>query len=56
VRPFDALIDVDGTLYGRTYGGGERNRGTVLSISRSGEESIVHRFGYAPGRRRTICV
>jgi len=46
--PSGYLIVVDGTLYGTTLYGGTHNFGTVFSISRSGTESIVHSFGFAP--------
>ncbi len=40
-----ALLDVNGTLYGTTKSGGTNNRGTVFSITTSGEETVVHSFG-----------
>jgi uncharacterized repeat protein (TIGR03803 family) len=40
------LINVDGTLYGTTtYGGTSKNDGTVYSITPSGGETVLHRFG-----------
>jgi uncharacterized repeat protein (TIGR03803 family) len=57
--PVSSLIVVHGILYGTTeYGGGNRrcldNRirvdcGTVFSISPSGDEKILHRFGATRG-------
>ena len=39
------LIDVQGTLYGTTVGGGSYGGGTVFSITTSGEETVLHSFG-----------
>ncbi|HEY1656259.1 MAG TPA: choice-of-anchor tandem repeat GloVer-containing protein [Candidatus Tumulicola sp.] len=36
--PFGGLVDVNGTLYGTTFGGGKHQAGTVFSISPSGKE------------------
>jgi uncharacterized repeat protein (TIGR03803 family) len=38
------LIDVNGTLYGTTVGGGSNGTGTVFSISTNGEETVLHSF------------
>lgn len=53
-EPNTPLIDVDGTLYGTTAGGGvvcgtktitfTAGCGTVYSVSTSGSESVLHRF------------
>ena len=43
--PASAPIDVKGTLYGTTVRGGTHNAGTVFSISKSGEETLLHSFG-----------
>jgi uncharacterized repeat protein (TIGR03803 family) len=43
-RPYGALIDVNGTLYGTTYGFGGQALGTVYSISPSGEKRALYRF------------
>lgn len=45
--PEAGLVNVDGTLYGTTYGGGPNgeSRGTVFSISTSGKEKVLHIFG-----------
>jgi uncharacterized repeat protein (TIGR03803 family) len=43
--PGAGLIDVDGTLYGTTEGGGSAcNCGTVYSISPTGVEKVLYRF------------
>jgi uncharacterized repeat protein (TIGR03803 family) len=39
------LVDVHGTLYGTTPGGGAQNSGTVFAITTSGAESVLHSFG-----------
>ncbi|MGA8326353.1 MAG: choice-of-anchor tandem repeat GloVer-containing protein, partial [Candidatus Cybelea sp.] len=39
------LLDVNGTLYGTTKHGGTNDRGTVFSLTTSGNEAIVHSFG-----------
>jgi uncharacterized repeat protein (TIGR03803 family) len=38
------LIAVDGTLYGTTPYGGSSRRGTVFSLTTSGEEQVLHNF------------
>jgi uncharacterized repeat protein (TIGR03803 family) len=44
-RPEANLLNVNGTLYGTTYGGGtEGHGGTVFSITRSGVESVLYSF------------
>ncbi len=46
--PESSLLDVNGTLYGTTYGGGAYGYyGTVFSISISGTEKVLHSFGGA---------
>jgi uncharacterized repeat protein (TIGR03803 family) len=46
VGPGDAhLIDVKGTLYGTTYGGGAYGSGTVFSITPGGKEKVLYSFG-----------
>lgn len=46
--PYANLVDVDGTLYGTTGSGGRSGCyagcGTVFKITRSGAESVLHRF------------
>jgi len=44
-NPFAGLIDVDGTLYGTTGGGGANLKGTVFAITTSGKERVLHSFG-----------
>lgn len=56
--PYSPLIEVNGTMYGTTYGGGTKCRpqgcGTVYSISPTGAKKVIYRFlggsddGYAP--------
>ncbi len=44
-NPSADLINVKGTLYGTTVGGGSHIYGTVFSITKSGEETVLHSFG-----------
>ncbi len=52
-RPEASVIDVGGTLYGTTYGGGAYDsgfecgggRGTVFSMTPSGAEKVLYSFG-----------
>lgn len=54
VQPDASLIEVKGTLYGTTAGGGANYCstyyfifcGTVFSITPGGDETVVHSFGY----------
>ncbi|HLY03844.1 MAG TPA: choice-of-anchor tandem repeat GloVer-containing protein [Candidatus Cybelea sp.] len=46
--PQAPLIDVNGTLYGASAGGGAHNVGTVYSVSTSGSEKVLHSFRDAP--------
>jgi uncharacterized repeat protein (TIGR03803 family) len=57
--PATSLLDVNGTLYGTTEGGGtncgSQGCGTVFSITRGGSEKVLHSFngtdgGYPEGR------
>jgi uncharacterized repeat protein (TIGR03803 family) len=43
--PYSGLIDVKGTLYGTTIGGGTEDAGTVYSIGTTGVEHVLHSFG-----------
>jgi uncharacterized repeat protein (TIGR03803 family) len=43
-KPKAALIDVNGTLYGTTYGGGAYASGTVFSMSITGIEKALYSF------------
>ena len=52
-EPFAGLVAVHGTLYGTTYYGGSEGCGgfgcgVVYTISTSGLEKVLHRFGYGP--------
>lgn len=44
-NPWAGLIDVNGTLYGTTAGGGALGVGTVFSVTTSGVEKVLHNFG-----------
>ncbi len=48
--PKAGVIDVDGILYGTTYGGGKHGNGTVFSVSTGGLEKVLYSFGDA-GKR-----
>lgn len=43
-HPTQALISVNGTLYGTTTSGGQCGNGTVYSITTSGSETVLHSF------------
>jgi uncharacterized repeat protein (TIGR03803 family) len=43
------LIDVGGTLYGTTYGGGASSQGTVFSVTPAGADTVVHSFSGSDG-------
>ena len=46
--PYASVIDVKGTLYGTTYGGGYLDSGTVFALDLStGAEKVLYSFGYA---------
>jgi uncharacterized repeat protein (TIGR03803 family) len=51
IGPFASLIDVNGTLYGTTKGGGADGQGIVFAVSTTGKERVVHSFkgGYSDG-------
>lgn len=42
--PASDLIDVSGTLYGTTVGGGANGDGTVYALSKSGAEKVIYSF------------
>ncbi len=42
------LLNVNGTLYGTTYEGGEFDKGAVFKITSSGVESVLHNFRGGP--------
>jgi uncharacterized repeat protein (TIGR03803 family) len=48
-NPLASLVEVNGTLYGTTFGGGAHGLGTVFSISTSGGEQILHSFSGSDG-------
>jgi uncharacterized repeat protein (TIGR03803 family) len=43
--PWAPLTEVNGTLYGTTFLGGDSGLGAVYSVSTSGEEAVLHSFG-----------
>jgi uncharacterized repeat protein (TIGR03803 family) len=44
-RPFQTnLLDVNGTLYGTTYGGGTFGSGTVFKLNLQGQETVLYSF------------
>jgi uncharacterized repeat protein (TIGR03803 family) len=43
--PQTGLINVNGTLYGTTAGGGAYGWGTVFSVTSAGTETVLHSFG-----------
>lgn len=44
--PLAPLVNLNGTLYGTTYGGGVNNSaGAVFSVTLSGTERVLHSFG-----------
>jgi uncharacterized repeat protein (TIGR03803 family) len=45
-NPWAGLINLNGTLYGTTAGGGALSVGTVFSVTTSGVEKVLHNFGY----------
>jgi len=42
--PTAGLINVEGTLYGTTDGGGAKGDGTVFTITPSGAETVLYSF------------
>jgi len=50
IQPEAGLINVGGTLYGTTYGGGAYNpsKGTVFKVTLGGVYKVLHSFGGAP--------
>ncbi|MGC1987044.1 MAG: choice-of-anchor tandem repeat GloVer-containing protein, partial [Candidatus Cybelea sp.] len=44
LEPKAGLVDLNGTLYGTTYGGGKYVAGTVFSISATGSEKVLYDF------------
>ena len=48
--PAAPLINVNGTLYGTTFGGGAYSHGTVFSITTGGKETVLHSFTCQTGQ------
>jgi uncharacterized repeat protein (TIGR03803 family) len=48
-HPLAGLVDVNGTLYGTTNGGGAHSYGTVFAITTSGNETVLYSFGDGSG-------
>src|ERR1700678_135424 len=46
--PYAGMIEVDGTLYGTTSGGGAYGYGTVFKITSAGKESVWYSFKGPP--------
>jgi len=42
--PEASLLNVNGTLYGTTYEGGDFDKGSVFKVTSSGSESVLHSF------------
>jgi uncharacterized repeat protein (TIGR03803 family) len=47
--PLAGLVNVNGTLYGTTFGGGTSGNGTVFTITPSGKERMLHSFTGSDG-------
>ena len=47
-KPYASLLDVKGTLYGTTAGGGTNGKGTVFSIGTAGTEHVLYSFAGSP--------
>ena len=45
-NPYSGLVEMNGILYGTTFGGGGRqNPGTVFAVTTSGKGRVLHSFG-----------
>ncbi|MGB8909631.1 MAG: choice-of-anchor tandem repeat GloVer-containing protein [Candidatus Cybelea sp.] len=53
-NPRAGLINVNGTLYGTTTGGGANGDGTVFAITTSGNESVLYSFKGRPDGRNPV--
>lgn len=48
-EPYAGLLNVNGKLYGTTYGGGDYGLGTVFAYNlRTGQKTVVHSFAGSP--------
>jgi uncharacterized repeat protein (TIGR03803 family) len=45
VQPWAGLINVKGTLYGTTLGGGANGFGTIFRATTTGDENALYSFG-----------
>jgi len=43
-HPYAALIEINGALFGTTYGGGKYDSGTAFKVSASGGQRVLHSF------------
>ncbi len=50
LQPYGGLVELDGTLYGTTLGGGANGDGTVYGITPQGVEHLVHSFNGSDGQ------
>lgn len=46
IQPSASLTNLNGMLYGTTTFGGDRDAGTIFSVTTDGSEQIVHSFGH----------
>ena len=53
-QPVAPLLNVNGTLYGTTYGGGAKRNGTVFAITMSGRETVLYSFKGQPDGARPV--
>ncbi|HTZ71758.1 MAG TPA: choice-of-anchor tandem repeat GloVer-containing protein [Acetobacteraceae bacterium] len=49
IGPAGPLIELNGTMYGTTSGGGSKSRGTVFSITPAGVETVIYSLGTGAG-------
>ncbi len=55
--PYGSLLNVNGTFYGTTYGGGVSSGGTVFKLTASDNESVLYSFkGGSDGTHRSMKV
>lgn len=48
-EPEASLLDLDGTLYGTTFSGGNADEGTIFKMTPSGTETVLYRFTIGDG-------